>query len=107
LNVEDNLVQVEIVEVNSEVYKPHSLVKKLKWYHQKEIMNSLVNHLPELKGSCLTETTPLVVRVFIQRRHRGWFREQLNGIDNVKINSLETVFESHLDWQKRTLASEE
>jgi hypothetical protein len=108
LNFEDNPVRVEIVEVNSEAYKPNGLVKRLKWYQEngKRIMNSLMNQLPELKGLGVTESTPLVMRVFIQRRYVGWFGEHLNGLQNVHINSLDTVFESLLDWRKRRLASE-
>jgi hypothetical protein len=109
-NFEDNPMQVEIVEVNSETAQPHGLVRKLQWYQEnkKQTMDSLRNRLPELNGLGFRMETPLVIRVFIQQRHVFWFREHLNGRQNViiKINSLDKVFQALLDWQKRTLANE-
>jgi hypothetical protein len=107
LNFEDNPVQVEIVEV-SEAYKLGNLVKKLRWYqeNEKKIMKLLMNYLSALKGLGLTGSTPLVIRVFIQPEQVGKFRKRLNGLQNVQINSLDTVLKALLDWTKRTLSSE-
>jgi len=108
LNFEERPMRVEIVEVNSETYRPSGLINKLQWYRENEapIVNLLVTRLSELKGLGLTERTPLILRVFIQRKHVGWLGEHLNGVKNVRINSLDHVFETLLDWQKRKLASE-
>ena len=108
LNFEERPMRVEIVEVKAESNRPSNLIKTLKWYRENEgpIMNSLITRLSELKGLGLTEQTPLILRVFIFRRHVRWFAEHLNGLQNVKINSLDHVFETLLDWQKRKLVSE-
>jgi len=110
LNFEVNPPQLEIIEVNGGAY-PRALwdlAKKVTKYREdeKQIMNFLNNRLSELKGLDLTGNTPLLIRVFIQRGKVAEFRKHLNGLQNVQINSLDTVFEALLDWHNRTLASE-
>lgn len=105
LNLEVNPAQVEVIEVNGS-NEPWSLLSKINWYRRndQQVVRQIVNRLSGLKSSCLAEDMPLVIRVFIKREKTGEFRKRLN--DNLVINSLDTVFEAHLDWRKRTLESE-
>jgi hypothetical protein len=107
INLEDDALGLEIIEVNSGAYKPNSLIKKLKWYqeNEKRITDSLMNRLPQLKG--LIENKPITIRVFIQHNFVPCFGELKDGLENVKVHSLEKVFETLLDWRQRTLASED